>query len=233
MGIGLWSVFYGFYPLYDSYIDIKSNLLFLGTETVSVFLFTKKWANECAHIFVCLLHLLGLNLTNWIVGSKYMHILRRVWHMTHQKGCINSAPTAWNTHFPTPLPKHFLIFTVWRGKIKYLSIFTNNDIQMFFHTFASHLIASIGKWLFYFLYPFFNCGTFLCTENINPLITFCVPNMFSPLVTHLVALFRIQKSITIEKPTSLSFYHFFLGFLSFKRAFPSQEQINNLFYILN
>lgn len=25
---------------------------------------------------------------------------------------------------------------------------------------------------------------FLCTENINPLITICVPNMFSPSVTH-------------------------------------------------
>ncbi|VCX39889.1 unnamed protein product, partial [Gulo gulo] len=41
------------------------------------------------HAVVCLLYLLGLNSTNRITGSKYMHLLRHALHKTHQEGCIN------------------------------------------------------------------------------------------------------------------------------------------------
>ena len=124
-------------------------------------------------------------------------------------------------------------FTLHTLTCKRFSVFIDNDIQMLFRTFTSHPIASIGNWLLTSSTPFSIVQLFLCSENINPLITFCVPNMFSPSITHCIVLLDIQKFTTIEKPTNLSFYHFSLDFLSFKRALLSQEQINNLFYILN
>lgn len=162
-------------------------------------------------------------------GQNNMHILRRVLHKTHQKGrinCTNSVKYLFSHTFAQILLnlhslacKNYVFF-----------IFLNNDIQMFFHTFTGHLIASTGNGL---LTSFTNCGIFLCTENVNPLITICVPNTFFSISNPLHSVIWHTEIYYYRETYQPFFLSFFLGFLSLKRAFLSQEQINNLFYILN
>lgn len=94
MAIGFFFIsFYAFYLLYNSYIDMKFNLLFLSMRLSLCLCLLKTGAMKCVHVSHRCEHSLGLNSTNRIVMSKYMHILRRVLHRAHRKGCVNSAPT--------------------------------------------------------------------------------------------------------------------------------------------
>lgn len=90
---------------------------------------------------------------------------------------------------------------------------------MFFHTFTGHLIASTGNGLLTSFTHFSIVESFCVLKTLTLWLLFVFQIHFSPSVTHFIVLFDTQKSITIEKPTSLSFI-IFPGVFKLEKSFP-------------